>query len=98
METTHQALGVSVLQKQAILRFAFGIFDQQSGQRLIENPSLTMKDEVRRVKTYQLSKRACTAGRNAIGVRFSAGCDSQVLTRWLPYKTWGYNLHNAQTP
>ena len=64
METAQYALGASVsgsvLQEQAIMRFAMGCNDPSAGRQLLDHTPCTMDGAVRRVKTYQLSRQALT--------------------------------------
>ena len=59
MEAAQYALGArvsgSVLQEQAIMRFAMGCNDPSVGRQLLDRTPCTMYEAVRSVTTYQLS-------------------------------------------
>ena len=75
MEAAQYALGArvsgSVLQEQAIMRFAMGCNDPRAGRQLLDRTPCTMDEAVRRVKTYQLSRQAFTQRRGVRSVSLS---------------------------
>ncbi|XP_062570193.1 uncharacterized protein LOC134232248 [Saccostrea cucullata] len=62
MDTAQKAIGggtsPEVFQEQIVVRFALGCNDGEAGQQLINNPPGTLEEAIKRVKTYQLSRRA----------------------------------------
>ena len=71
MEAEQYALGTRVSgfvlqEEQTIMQFAMGCNDPSAGRQLLDRISCNMRDEVRRVKTYQ---------RTAVGILIRQGSD-----------------------
>ena len=75
MEAAQYALGArvsgSVLQQQAMMRFAMGCNDTSAVRQLLDRTPCAMDEAVRRVKTYQLSRQALTRCRGVRSVSLS---------------------------
>ena len=70
MDTAQKAFGggtsPEIFQEQLIVRFALGCSDGEAGQQLINNPPCTLTEAIKRVKTYQLSRKAVARRQRAV--------------------------------
>lgn len=55
-----------IFQEQLIMRFALGCVDCEAGQQLIDRPPDTLEEAIKRVKTFQLSRRAIARRQRAV--------------------------------
>lgn len=65
---------VQVLHEQSVLRLTMGCQNPPAGRKLIHDPSITLDEAVRRVKTYQLNQPALAPRRRGV---HSVSRDSQ---------------------
>ena len=90
MDTAQKAFGggisPEIFQELVNVRFALGCSDGEAGQQLINNAPYTLAEAIKRVKTYQLSRRAVVRSRAVRSVSSERECEGRRDSRSPPHR------------